>query len=496
MPLSFTGLPDDILIQICIRLDPKDLISVIQTCRVLHAFAFSDYVWHHIHHILPVDLSSSRDGHLSSLSASEIQAATIRALNLDVNWRRPVSRIKRMDKIQPSATAVIMQPLGPNWLVTSNRTRGGIVDISVWRLGSHSKENGRLIPSSRVIHIKPEKAFTFCAAFQKEGGDVAIITVLGAVEGGATVTKRGHLTIYQVNLKGHETNESSLGIPYIMQTWRIQRNAILYYAQISGPVVAAAFVPSKATGEPRRLQILLANIQTKTTVAINSPGLSLFDITKMRFKLYSPYIVITGIHKRRIIAYVRKLPNTIFSSKQIQMDDESLPENWAASIVDYETGPMLSSLADIHISPEPIYATPLTTFTLLVTYSPYASAEGGKVEVYRFPVDTSALNLKFSDWRSSLDFLTPANVTLEPMCLGKTGLRAVWLSHQWNTDDFKLMKASFPNAVNAEAVVAPFHAPTLALPFEPHTCHSLYFDEAAGKVWVGVHTGDIFVFQF
>lgn len=73
---------------------------------------------------------------------------------------------------------VDMQPLGANWLVTSHRVRSALLNICIWRLGAH--DSSGIIPSSCVIRIKPENAFTFEAAFQEEGGDIAIISVLGA----------------------------------------------------------------------------------------------------------------------------------------------------------------------------------------------------------------------------------------------------------------------------------------------------------------------------
>lgn len=77
------------------------------------------------------------------------------------------------------------------------------------------------------------------------------------------------LTIYKINLKGHQTNENPLGIPYVMDTWTIERNAIFYYTQMSGPIIAAAIV--SLLDIPTRHRILLVNIQTKSTIVIDSP---------------------------------------------------------------------------------------------------------------------------------------------------------------------------------------------------------------------------------
>lgn len=217
----------------------------------------------------------------------------------------------------------------------------------------------------------------------------------------------------------------------------------------------------------------------------------------MRFKLYSSFIIIAGIYQQRIKVHVRELPGVIFSPTTVTnaMDEDAPSEDWGASIADYETDPIKA--AELHISPEPLYtSSPITSFTVVATYSPFSSMEHGLTNVYHFPINTSSRNVAFTSWPFALSFFTPSNATLDPMCLGKTGLRALWLSHQWNTDGYKLMRASFPVVVGSDAVVAPLQAPDIALPFEPHTCRSLYFEEATGKVWVGIHTGEIFVLQF
>lgn len=210
----------------------------------------------------------------------------------------------------------------------------------------------------------------------------------------------------------------------------------------------------------------------------------------MLFKLYSPHIVIVGVSAQQIKVHVRELPKKIFSS----WTGEETYEDWAASIIDYKTIRIRN--VEIYISPEPIYRSPLTSFTVMAAHLPFSTSHEGVADIFRFPIDISARNLSFDDWKPALAFNMQPNVTLDPTCFGKTGMRAVWLSHRWNLDDYQLMRGSFSDTVNAKAMIAPLAPPDLALPFEPHTCRSLYFEEATGKVWVGVHTGDIFVLQF
>ncbi|KAF8968102.1 hypothetical protein BDZ97DRAFT_1800871 [Flammula alnicola] len=438
MPLTLSALPDDILLQICINLNPNGFLSLVQTCRVLHALVLSDYIWHHINQDLPLDLSSSRDGRLMSLRAPQIQAVVVRALRLDANWRREVSKISCISKMHPPNMVVDMQPLGLNWLVTSYQVRSAIVNISIWRLDTNAKDSSGTISSSCVANIEPENAFSFEAAFEEEGGDTAIISVIGGIDD-------SQLTIYQLNLRGRETNENTLGTPYLMNSWKIERKSVFYYAQISGSIVAAAIV--NILDISCRHQILLFNTGTNVSVMINWPILS-----------------------EQIKVHVRELPSKIFSSTALPRpptEEETPSEDWAAAIVDYETTRIRN--VEMQISSEPIYLSSLNSFTR---------------------------NLTFDECQPTHRFSTPPNVTLDPTCLGKTGLRGVWLSHQWNSDEYRLMKGYFPATGNTPSLVVPLQPPELALPFEPHTCRSLYFEEATGRLFVGVHTGDIYILQF
>ena len=195
--------------------------------------------------------------------------------------------------------------------------------------------------------------------------------------------------------------------------------------------------------------------------------------------------------------HVRELPKKILSTTPIThapQHDEIPLVDWASSIVDYET-PTTQNL-EMYLSPEPSSPSLLETLTLLVAHSPFSTMENGTINVYHFPIDLSKRNLQFTDWRPTHTFRTPPNVTLESICLGKTGYRAVWLSHQWNLDDYTLVKASFPKAGKMGPVVVPLQPPDQVLPFEPHACRSLYFEEASGRLFVAIHTGEMYILEF
>jgi len=144
-----------------------------QTCRVIHAYGSADYVWHQIKDLPPL----GKGDDLVNMSGTEIKRHVIRALRLDANWRKRVSKITSIRKINTRNTnAVEIQPLGPNYLATSHRISGPSMNVSVWRLTETSSSS---IASSCVVSLDPEgRAFSF-HAFLQEGGNTALITILG-----------------------------------------------------------------------------------------------------------------------------------------------------------------------------------------------------------------------------------------------------------------------------------------------------------------------------
>jgi hypothetical protein len=90
-------------------------------------------------------------------------------------------------------------------------------------------------------------------------------------------------------------------------------------------------------------------------------------------------------------------------------------------------------------------------------------------------------------------FNVPAKTSVDKVCLGKTGRRAIWLQRHWDTDEFDVMKGSFSGPPKVGALF-PRH---LAFPFGPlHACQSLAFDEATGRVAISLLTGQLYVVDY
>lgn len=88
-----------------------------------------------------------------------------------------------------------------------------------------------------------------------------------------------------------------------------------------------------------------------------------------------------------------------------------------------------------------------------------------------------------------------SSASCDQVSIGDWGRRAVWLERRWDSDNPIpiLMKAAFPS--DGSVVVGSLlpSQTALPLPFQMHTCQCLALDEAMGRVYVGLYTGDIYI---
>lgn len=122
------------------------------------------------------------------------------------------------------------------------------------------------------------------------------------------------------------------------------------------------------------------------------------------------------------------------------------------------------------------------------------SGHPGSAWVFFFPLDfegTGGPEMHLTMHR----FSTPANAVANMVCVGQTGRRAVWMERRWDTDNFRLMKATFHPSAEEPPVVKNLLPPNVALPFETHTCQSMAFDETTGRLYLGLHTGELYILE-
>ena len=94
-------------------------------------------------------------------------------------------------------------------------------------------------------------------------------------------------------------------------------------------------------------------------------------------------------------------------------------------------------------------------------------------------------------------FTVPGSTSIEVVKIGTRGHRAVWLEHNWELQQFRLMKLSAPQAVkHGKPSVGVLLPPNPELPFSPRECQSLAFDEVTGRVCLGLYTGNLYILDF
>lgn len=88
---------------------------------------------------------------------------------------------------------------------------------------------------------------------------------------------------------------------------------------------------------------------------------------------------------------------------------------------------------------------------------------------------------------------------VEHTSFGVSGHRAVWTERRWDLESDNtvctIMKAAFPTGNSGPVIVGPLLPNHTALPFQIHTCQSLALDEALGRVFIGLYTGDIYILE-
>lgn len=118
-----------------------------QTCRVLHAFGSTDYLWHRLIERSGLLLDIPTDTPITDLTSDDLQRHAIHAIRLQLNWRRPSSNIKRITSLGTTTDALFdhlhFVP-GGKWLLAvqglyrrfENRN---FTKISFWSL-SHTQD--------------------------------------------------------------------------------------------------------------------------------------------------------------------------------------------------------------------------------------------------------------------------------------------------------------------------------------------------------------------
>lgn len=96
---------------------------------------------------------------------------------------------------------------------------------------------------------------------------------------------------------------------------------------------------------------------------------------------------------------------------------------------------------------------------------------------------------------SSTPFDVPVGSYPEHPHLGTTGRRAVWLEQSLKSDYVQILRFDY-DPVGGTPSVSVLLPPEPQLPFKPSSCRALAFDEATGRLCVGLYNGTIYILDY
>ncbi|KAJ7650298.1 hypothetical protein FB45DRAFT_887509 [Roridomyces roridus] len=432
------SLPQDILLEILTLLEPKDVLLLSQTCRGLHQYTLNDYVWHRLADKCDLPLDTHAD--LQNIPGPILQTIVTNALRVDLNWRRPISRLKKLTRVDEDTLNVHqIQFIFSQWLIVLRRSVSA-ASLSVWRVG-HIPTPYRAsfldIPADTV----PLK---FSAAIQN-GSEKVLIALISNTKPSGTL-----LSVYSVPLNS-KTDDGFTPPRALSTVHRLEADGRFCEVHACGDMVAVAiFINTSA------YRILFLNWVTGAQYIID-PQLS-EQYTQLHFKLLPKHLVFAGVRSPSTL--VLRIHDMTEGPMSLSTPDTEY-EAETAIVDDYEF-PADSARTSSHIS--------------LISFHSLVQRRGGDY-IFHFPLRGSGHKLPSFVY----PFHTHASASAEIVRLGETGRRAVWLERRWTNDEFTLMKAIFSTDERKPVVVAPLLARHTALPFELNTA---------------VHSGELYLLEF
>ncbi|KAJ7637740.1 hypothetical protein DFH06DRAFT_1478714 [Mycena polygramma] len=487
MPLL--SLPPDILLSILLLLRAQDILVVSQTCRILHEYTSSDYLWHQLAtHNLPLDIDPYVDR--NHLPGPKLQAIVTRALRVDNNWRRSNPRIRKLTRLAMDLENVSqLQFISSEWLVVLRRFPPS---LSVWRVANIEQPY-----RAAVINLLDLPGLAvplkFAAAMQAGCREVLIALIL---EPKASTRSGTLLYAYSVVLKSEldDAGSGTFALPsprVVCSIHRPEAEGRFHELHVCGSIIAVGILQFRNYLSPVGYRILFINSATGVQCLVDPQVPTQF--TQMHFKVSPRQLVIVGIHNEStLVVRTHDLPPAIFKQippnstpSQPTLSAESLPDSTAQ----FESPLAISDVDFWYLSADSTHTSRISSISF------HSLVRMAKDYIFHFPLD-GRMDEGIIAKPSVSTFTTDSSASAEIVCLGETGSRAVWLQRRWTSDEYTLMKATFSPNGREPAVVQPLLARHLALPFELHRCQSLAFEEATGRVCLAVHTGELWLLQF
>ncbi|KZT18986.1 hypothetical protein NEOLEDRAFT_1173294 [Neolentinus lepideus HHB14362 ss-1] len=395
---SLAQLPDDILLDILVRLSIPEVLSLKQTCRALYSLTSSDYLWHQLALSLSLPLPLPPDTAICALPASELQLLCTAALRLDANWSNPDPAIRRFTPVLTAIAGTSIDEIrwipGAQWLVTAqrNRPRGRqSTSFTFWAVPLDGE------PYRAAAFEGPGYYRRFSVVLHEAGGHPHAVLAL-------TVTTSGE---------------------ELLQVYR----------------VALSSLPDLDT----------VHVHQKSTITPDSSG------------------KITLLHHIKRPAICHGMFYQVLSYGDV----------------------VVSTLVNLYDAPG------RTDHILLL------NIQNGVQRLVRISFKETLERVHIALYPAQLVIIGALEDTLlmvDLPRLGPAGRRALWLQRNVETEEVRVVRAAFPCAGDAfsggDATVATLLGAYPNLPFRPNAVRALAFDEARGRVGVGLFNGEVYVLEY
>ncbi|PFH52966.1 hypothetical protein AMATHDRAFT_1698 [Amanita thiersii Skay4041] len=440
-----------------------------QACRVLHAFVCSDYVWHRISIDVPIDILP--DVNIVSLPSSILQPIIIKALRLDDNWRKrePDVRYIMLSPVwvlNQSATIGQLQFIGKNHVLSLSRCYHHH-ELSFWSL-----EQPLCTQPNLTIRTMPMIRFSVTMF---SGDSNGVIVFLGRDE-----------KLYTISLKTLTKQPSKLPNNLLIQG---RVSTVETCDHIIATLVAQI---SPSSGSPR-YTVVFHNLVSSRSFIYHYPVSS--HMCRLQMRLYPSCFVIVQcpeIGEGDVLVHVHALPPKIRINDSTPLQETTVMTGDECRLLAEHVLSRNPGLCEWFIPDEPVSEFP--SHLPLIIFQQLGGFTRTIGLVYQIPMNIDERTAETYHHKPTHTFSTEIETTPQIVCIGKTGLRAVWLDKQFENEGPKLWKATFQTGM--AAAVTPLVAPHQPLPFEARMVSTLRFEEATGRVAVGLWTGAVYILEF
>ncbi|CAL1716715.1 unnamed protein product [Somion occarium] len=488
--MRIADLPEDILLNIAQFLSVQDILALKQTCRVLHAFGSTDYLWHRLIERFDLPIGIPSDVPIHALSSDELQRQTIKAIKLELNWRRAVPSIKQSRMIlgpnrEPFAHMELLRE--GNWLLTAQRYHRLLMTrfttrMSVWSLKDVHQPyrvfsveiSGTYRSSTMALHHSSSFA-TLIVAFNEEDQELQ--------------------EIHTFPLRG-DSYSKAVTSPSVLKRLKLPPYTVPGYRVIQDVVLADGIIATTVAifGDQGGVSfhILLASASKGLSQWVD-PQFSQ-DLGSLKVRMHDKQIFILGQKSNTTIVRVYKLPQYVLGwDSATTLNDATSLVDLGSVVSEYSYSlpkGMISMTDELHVPRQFRLTIPIVMFDIA----------GAVIRGTREQSSGCAISFPYgrhgSNEEVTCTLLPCPDATSQQLGqIGATGHRMVWLEHDLETGRNRVMK--FSMATERRKSIHGVLLPTQPhLPFALDACNALAFDEVSGRLCLAFYDGSLHVLDF